>query len=93
MRQAWEPARPEKPGSLFSAAGDPPGTAFSRVRLQDLVMRSDPRHVLLPYSGDPSPTLATEGLDLTKDASSPRLTLGAMRGGGSTFSQNSSSGP
>lgn len=93
MRQAWEPARPEKHGFLFSAAGDLPGTAFSQVCLQDLVMGSDPRHILLPYSGDPSSTLATEGLDLTKDASCPRLTLGAMRGRGSTFSKNSSSGP
>lgn len=76
MRQAWEPARPEKPGFLFSAAGVPPGTAFSQVCLQGLVMGSDPRHVLLPYSGDPSPTLVREGLDLTKDANCPRLTLG-----------------
>lgn len=93
MRQAWEPARLEKPGFLFSAAGVPPGTAFSQMCLQGLVMGSDPRHGLLLYSRDPSPTLATEGLDLTKDANCPCLTLGAMRARRSTFSKNSSSGP
>ena len=30
VRRAWEPARPENPDFLFSAAGVPPGSVFSQ---------------------------------------------------------------